>query len=622
MSDERPAPRTSSLRRRLLRAVVVLALALVAVSAIAAATTFRLGGAVGLILRENYVSVVACREMIEALDRQDAAVAISATGRDELARGMLDEGRRAFDVGLRRESANVTLPGESELVRAIDGPYREYVAAVDRVLALLPERRGEAYAREVLPRFEAARARIAAIRELNQSNMEAADRDARRIARRARQLSLLLSAAALVLGAWLVRRTPAAVLGPIATFVARARAIGEGKLDAHVPLPEVLELRPLAEAMNGMQDKLRAYRESSLGELLAAKDLARSTIASMTDPILVFGAAGNVALSNDAAERIFGVEPDADDVLRRGGAPIPEPITLARDAVLATGRPVLPESLAEAMRWITPSGEGWFVVRAVPLRSDDPAARGVIVIAQDVTRFRRIDALKSDVVATVSHELKTPLTSLRLATHMLLDESVGELNETQRELAGTACEETERLQGTVNELLDLVRIERDAGAPQRQPIAARSLLEEAASAHRALAARRSIRVDVEPGGVREPVELDPEQVSIVLANLVSNAIRHSPDGASVELSAREEDGSVVFSVADHGEGIAKEVVDRIFERHWSGALPATLKGRHGLGLAIAKDIAARHGGSIEVESTVGVGSTFRLRLPRCRRAGA
>ena len=108
------------------------------------------------------------------------------------------------------------------------------------------------------------------------------------------------------------------------------------------------------------------------------------------------------------------------------------------------------------MRWITADGEQYFLVRASPLQSDESSGAGVIVVAQDVTRFRRIDALKSDVVATVSHELKTPLTSLRLATHMLLEESTGPLQNIQRELAITARDETERLQSTVNELLDLV----------------------------------------------------------------------------------------------------------------------------------------------------------------------
>ncbi|HEX2673195.1 MAG TPA: HAMP domain-containing sensor histidine kinase, partial [Polyangiaceae bacterium] len=286
------------------------------------------------------------------------------------------------------------------------------------------------------------------------------------------------------------------------------------------------------------------------------------------------------------------------------------------DAVLAHGQALLPQSLAEAMRWITGEGERYFLVRASPLESDEASGAGVIVVAQDVTRFRRIDALKSDVVATVSHELKTPLTSLRLATHMLLEESTGPLGNMQRELAITARDETERLQSTVNELLDLVRIEREAGALQRAPVNPHALLQEVASAHRKMAEMKHVTVQVEEREQDSLVEVDPEKITIVLSNLVSNAIRHSHDAGHVWLSSYVDGDTHVFCVRDDGDGIAPEQLPRIFERHWSGSEPSTLKGRHGLGLAIAKEIATRHDGSLDVETALGKGSTFHLRVPR------
>jgi signal transduction histidine kinase len=370
-----------------------------------------------------------------------------------------------------------------------------------------------------------------------------------------------------------------------------------------------------------MREKLRAYRESSLGELLAAKDLSRATITSMVDPVVVFNARGEVLLANDAAESTFGLMSGDVDLLRRGGIEIPDPIAVARDAVLAHGKPLLPQSLAEAMRWITADGEQYFLVRASPLQSDESSGAGVIVVAQDVTRFRRIDALKSDVVATVSHELKTPLTSLRLATHMLLEESTGPLQNIQRELAITARDETERLQSTVNELLDLVRIEREAGALKRAPVNPNALLQEVASAHRKMAELKHVTIELEDGAPISPVELDAEQITIVLSNLVSNAIRHSRDGGHVWLSAHADPQGHVLVVRDDGDGIAPEQLPRIFERHWSGSEPSTLKGRHGLGLAIAKEIVTRHDGTLDVETKLGEGSTFRLRIPHLSEPG-
>jgi len=604
-----------SLRTRLFRALAVVGATLVVVCALSTAAVTRLGGAIGLILRENYLSVVACQEMNEALERQDSAALFSATGRGDIAGALLAQHRAGFASAFAREAGNVTLPGEGAEVHQVDMLYRDYVAEVDRVLSGPPQQRVDRYFRDLLPRFAAVRSKVTDIRLMNQRNMEWADKEARRTARRALGLAVFATVLALGVAGWFAVRIPKTVLDPIDSFTEHARAIGEGKLDTHIPVPEVTELNILGQALNRMQERLRAYRDSSLGELLAAKDLSRATIASMVDPVIVFSTRGEVLLANESAESTFGLISGDVDLLRRGGIEIPEPIAIARDAVLTHGQALLPQSLADAMRWITSDGEKYFLVRASPLESDEASGAGVIVVAQDVTRFRRIDALKSDVVATVSHELKTPLTSLRLATHMLLEDSTGPLGNIQRELALTARNETERLQTTVNELLDLVRIERDAGALHRVPVNPGALLREVASAQRKAAELKRVSIEVKAGAADTSVDLDPEQIAIVLNNLVSNAIRHCPEAGHVWLRSFAEGNAHVFEVQDDGEGIAKEKLPHIFERHWSGSDPSTLKGRHGLGLAIAQEIAVRHGGSVEVETEVGKGASFRVRVP-------
>lgn len=601
-----------SLRGRLLRLGFAMAATVLAVSVLSTLALDRLGGAVGLILRENYASVVACQEMNEALERQDSAVQFIASGRADVGRPMLDRHRGRFESALGAEARNVTLPGEGDLVKKVQEGYRDYIATVDGLLTKPVDQQTSGYFAEALPRFERVKASIAAIRDANQANMVAADQEARRLAERTRSASVLAAAVALLLVGWLTFRFPRVVVDPIETFTDRARAIGEGRFEAKLTLPDADELRGLADALNRMQDRLRLYRESSLGELLAARDLSRATVAAMSDPVIVFGADGEILLVNEAAEAVFGLGTGDRDELRRLGIELPERIVAARDLVLAEGQPVRPESLSEAMQWVDARGhERFFLVRASTLQGEE--GKGVVVVAEDVTRYRRIDALKSDVVATVSHELKTPLTSLRLATHMLLDDGAG-LSELQRDLAATARDETERLQRTVDELLDLVKIEREAGALHREIVEPRALLEEIERAHHAVAHERRVELSVAVAA-EGTIALDPEQIHILLSNLVSNAIRHSHDGGTVHLEAHREGEQVCFVVRDEGEGIAEEHLSRVFERHWTGAEPAQLRGRHGLGLAIAREIAERHGGTLDVESQVGVGSTFTLRLP-------
>jgi signal transduction histidine kinase/HAMP domain-containing protein len=596
-------------RLRLGFGAVAAAFVLLAIAAVASLD--RLGGAVATILRENYASVVHCQEMTTALERQDSAALFAATGRRDIAGPMLSQNRLGFEDALAREEHNITLPGEGELVREIRALSIDYQRRVDAILALPQSEQQDAYFRELLPRFSALSDRIARVRRLNQESMERADRDAKDLARRTRDAALVASIAGVLLLFGFAYRLPQTIARPLGALTRSAKEIGEGNLDVSVEEPELAELSDLAKAFNRMAERLRAYRQSSLGELLAAKDLARSTLECMLDPVVVLDKEGGVLLANEAAERAFHVEIGAADELRRAGLHIPGELADARDRALESGAPVLPKSLSEAVPHREGGAEKHYLVRAMPLETAPKERPSVIVLAQDVTRFRRIDDLKSDMVATVSHQFKTPLTSLRMATHLLLEPSTGSLNEAQRELVTTARDDTERLRGMVEELLDVVRIEAEAGALHRVPVDPAALLAEVADAHRSIARDKGVALEVDKPAPDGLASLDPERISIALANLVSNAIRHTPAGGAVTLRAARDAGALTLEVADTGEGIAPELLPRIFDRTFT----ASHRDGHGLGLAIAREIVLQHGGELHAKSAPGEGSVFSLVLP-------
>jgi len=238
---------------------------------------------------------------------------------------------------------------------------------------------------------------------------------------------------------------------------------------------------------------------------------------------------------------------------------------------------------------------------------------GATVILQEVTRLRRFDELKSDLVATVAHELRTPLTSLRLAIHLCLEQVVGPVTEKQAELLQAAREDCERLQAMVDDLLDLSRIE--AGRIEMHPrqTSAAALVETAIEAHQAAAAERGVQLSAPPPVVDGEVLADPERIAIVLSNLITNAIRHTPSGGTVEVRARPLDSMVRFEVADTGHGIPQEYQQRLFDKFFRA--PGSRSDGAGLGLSIAKEIVLGHGGEIGLESQPGRGSTFWFTLP-------
>lgn len=600
-----------SLRARLRLGFAVLTATLLVLAIAAVAALNRLGSAIETILKENYASVLAADQMKEALERQDSGALFAASGREDVGRPLIETNRPAFSSALAREKANITLPGEGEAATKLAREYDEYIAQTDRVLTTPAAQRLDAYFMTLLPRFQALKVDIEEIHSMNRANMEDSDRRAKQLASRTVTTSIAIAMVALVFFAWFTWWLPRALVGPVEELAQRVRAIGEGNLDVAIPKVETRELAPLGVAFERMVEKLRAYRASSLGELLAARDLANATVSCMLDPVLVFGKQREILLANDVAQGTFALQPGTEKELHALEVVVPEAIAAARDTVLSNGEALLPQTLSEAMRFGNGEREQYFLVRAAPLRNDDEVT-GVVVLAQDVTRYCRIDALKSDVVATVSHQFKTPLTSLQMVTHLLLEPTLGPLNDSQRDLLVTARDETERLRVMVDELLDVVRIEAEAGILQRKPIDPVALLGSVAEAHRAVAREKDIQLDV-VASPSLPLVGDPERLSIVLSNLVANAIRHTASGGRVTLSATTDGRDIWLHVRDTGEGIPESERARIFERAVS--LGSEGRDRHGLGLAIAREIALHHGGDIEVESRVGEGSTFAVRLP-------
>jgi signal transduction histidine kinase len=245
----------------------------------------------------------------------------------------------------------------------------------------------------------------------------------------------------------------------------------------------------------------------------------------------------------------------------------------------------------------------YVLARASPVHGEDEQVVGLTILFQDVTRLRRFDELKTDLVATVAHEFRTPLTSLRMAIHLCVEGAAGALSPKQSELLHAAREDCERLQGIVGGQLEL----------HRRAVASDSLLQQAIDDHRANARERGIELGKSALTVDRRVLVDPERVRIVLSNLVLNALRHTPSGGTVELRAAPEDQHLRFEVTDTGGGIPADSLPRLFDRFYR--VPGTQGSGAGLGLFICKEIVEAHGGRIGVESDLGHGALFWFTLP-------
>jgi NtrC-family two-component system sensor histidine kinase KinB len=273
-----------------------------------------------------------------------------------------------------------------------------------------------------------------------------------------------------------------------------------------------------------------------------------------------------------------------------------------------------PRGFEDAVQLPTLLGDRQFLPRATPVYETQGVIVGATVILQDVTRLRRLEELKDDVVATVAHEFRTPLTSLRMAVHLCTEQVVGPLTEKQAELLATAREDCDRLQTMVDDLLDLSRIESGRAELFPLPTPVSELIERALDEHKAEADVRGVRLNADLHSADVTVLADVERIGHVFSNLIGNALRYTSNDGTITLGAELKNGVVRFTVSDPGKGIPKEYQARLFEKFFRVPDNEDQKGT-GLGLYIAKEIVRGHGGDIGVESEAGKGSMFWFTLP-------
>jgi signal transduction histidine kinase/HAMP domain-containing protein len=600
-----------SLKAKLLLAQLPLALVLVLLGATALRTLSDLGESSQLILQNNYRSVLATQRMKEALERIDSAAVFRAAGQPEKGEAQAPRNLDLFERELQVQAGNITEPGEAEATAQLHSLWKAYLDQYRRFRQI--EDRGQAqraYFEEMEPAFQRVKAAADRILEINQDAMVRKSDEARRKGERSRTVLVTSTLVALALGLLASVSLTSRVLRPLSILSMAVRRIGEGDLDARAQLPGQDEIAQVGRELDTMADRLREYRRSSLGELLQAQQASQAAIDSLPDPILVVGVSGAVLNVNESAER--------DLQIRMGEQPLARMEPEVRDAIekvlahVVSGKgPYVPRGLEEALRL----RDRRLLPRAAPLYSEEGGITGATIVLQDVTRLVRFDELKNDLVATVAHEFRTPLTSLRMAIHLLVEGTVGGINERQADLLYAAREDCERLQGIVDDLLDLSRIQAGKVEVQPAPISSKALVEGAVANRSGAASDAGIGLVAEIGEPVLPVLADPERISLVLDNLIGNALRHTPASGQVVVRAQPQPAHVRFEVEDQGEGIAPEYRQRIFEKFFR--IPGTRGEGIGLGLYISREIVQAHGGEMGVESEPGKGSRFwfTLRVP-------
>lgn len=393
------------------------------------------------------------------------------------------------------------------------------------------------------------------------------------------------------------------VTAPLRKMREAAFALARGKFDTKVPILTNDEIGELATAFNQMARQLK-YNMTALQQ---EKESLSNILSSMADGVITFNRDGEILVTNPPAEIFlrYSYFDEADNRYKQNEHHVPEALKSLFLEVKETEKGKVAE--------ITMQGHDW-VILVNPLYYQDQI-RGAVAVLRDMTEERQMDKMRKDFIANVSHELRTPIAMMQGYSEAIIDE-IAETPEEKKEMAQVIYDESLRMGRLVNELLDLARIEAGHISLSFQEIEIGPYLNRIAKKFQGLAKEKGVSIHVQMDNPSEMLILDPDRIEQVFTNLVDNALRHTPEGGTVEISQRSIPKGTVFEVKDTGVGIADEDLPFVFERFYK-VDKARTRGRSGtgLGLAIAKNIINGHKGKIDVYSKIGHGTTFAFFIP-------
>lgn len=617
----------SSLRVKIAFGYIVLMIINLAVSIWAIIVFSRLGVSVGDILRENYQSVLASSNMAKAIENQDKAQQAMARGSAAAGHEEFYRNRDIFYFWYQRALERASNPREMKPLDDIGNGYRQYVARSNSLEGVLrrdgPSAAQRYLAAEIKPLSDKLKNDSFALLELNQSAMYDAYETTQRTATDATYGVVAAVLLAVMLSIFFSVQFSRFIIEPAEKLTERVKQIGEGKYDLTIDVRTSDEIGELGREFNRMTGRLRRYEQLNIEKILSEKRKSEAIVESISDPIIVTDASNNVALLNEASCLLFGVteegslgKPLASVIADRRILELVDAARDSRNGGAEKRYPHLTFTLGDHTLFFKPR------LTKIGAHAGD-SMFGIVTILQDITQFKELDKLKSDFMATVSHEFRTPLTSVNMSIDILGQKLLGPLNEKQGDLLNSAKDDCRRLTKLVKELLELSRLESKKITMVEETLDIGAIIEFSL---------KPLQLPFQEKGVRLVLEVPPnlpsftgdqQQISWVITNILNNALRYTESGGTVTIGADADEEEITLSIADTGRGIPKQYIGTIFDKfiQVKSVYDAT-PGSVGLGLSIAKEIIELYGGRIWVESEVGVGSTFRFTLPLRRRIAA
>ena len=585
-----------------------------------------LGTASNRILEDNYRSIKATEGMVVSLSKIDqilSKICLGVNYNDSTLLTILGNEQEVLANQLATGRNNLEGEEEDSLFAQIEATYANYQKNI-QLFEGTEERVGLYFS--VLQRLnEVMREKCVHLAAINHAQLSQEDAIAQNLYFRSKIYVFCIVILVLVIVIWALFQVPHEIVKPITDITEKIKRIAQGEYQQAIDVDSRSELGDMARAFNSMSIKLQEFEKLNIEEVQTQKSRMESIIRSMGDGLIILDEQERIILVNDSSTQILNF--DEEQLVGKKLTALEENSQVIRElsnslrhdtAHLDDRSKIMKEERHNFLKVKREGKVSFYTKEIVKVYSDEVQKRfiGYIIILKDITSFKESNDAKSKFIAVVSHELKTPLSALNMSLMLLRDTRFGSLSTEQDKIAASMKQEVHRLVNMVTELLDLSKVESGKINLEKKQVSPAILVEYAVAPVLAKFEEKNIRIVKHIDEHMADIQVDPEKVSWVLINFMTNAIRYSPENGKVILETHQYDDRIEFSVYDFGPGISRENAHRVFDKFVQ--LPTNgSKNKHGLGLglAISKEVVEAHGGTIAVESEVGRGSKFYFSIP-------
>ncbi|HRH59105.1 MAG TPA: histidine kinase dimerization/phospho-acceptor domain-containing protein, partial [Chitinophagaceae bacterium] len=532
----------------------------------------RLSSDVKNILVANYNSLDYLRKMQIALDNNIAK----------------NENLSLFSYNLALQKKNITETGEKELTDSLVQHF-----------ARLKENPADTQMQQN------ARKNISDIMLLNMLAIQRKSDVAKKTADDSILWITLAGAICFIIALTMLFNLPGNIANPIKQLTTSIKEIAAQNYSQRLHFEKHNEFGELSSAFNTMAQKLEEYKAGNLEKLMMEKKRIETLINNMSDPVIGLDENKKVLFMNNIALKIAGLS--SDEII---GKPVQD-IAMRNDLIRTLVKDLFEtenenrQIQSMPVKIYADNKESYFEKEIIPIKAvltgeKEEKHFGNVILLQNITPYKELDFAKTNFIATVSHELKTPISSIKMSLQLLENKQVGELNDEQKSLVDSIKEDAGRLLKITGELLNMTQVE--SGSIQMNIISssAADIVDYAVNANKAAAEQKQIKFEIKIPAQLPKVLADNEKTSWVLTNLISNAVRYSYDNSVIYIDVTNEHEKIKFSVTDTGQGIPPQYAEKIFDRYFR--IPGTKKEGTGLGLSISKEFIEAQGGQITVES--------------------